>query len=240
MPRKISPQYNISSYQKKGNGGAVLIWILGAIMIGFGILILILWFTGDNSTGGISLNLFASKTPTATETITPSPTVPTSTPTNTPMPTDTLAPSMTPTPNGPQLYTVQEGDNCWDIAVKFGVDLNTLLGINGWTDCNIHSGDEITIPGPDTQLPTNTAIPLTSYKQGQQIEYKIELNDNIQAIAAKFNSTVDSIAKLNKIDDTAAPLRQGNTLMIEVNIVTPTPTSVPTSTIAAPTATKQK
>ena len=35
-------------------------------------------------------------------------------------PTETVTPSPTisPTPEGPQMYTVEEGDNCWDVAVN--------------------------------------------------------------------------------------------------------------------------
>jgi len=131
------------------------------------------------------------------------------------------------------MYTVEEGDNCWDVAVnKFKVGIDVFLAINGFTmdNCNLTPGQEVIIPGPNTKLPTETPIALDQYTAGQQIEYKVQLNDSLRDIASKFNSTIESIIKLNKIEDENAPLTAGSTIIIAVNIVTPTPTSVPTYT----------
>ena len=231
MARKNSPQYVIHSYQKKRRVLPYIIWAIAAIILGLGILLLVLWIKGD---GNFSLGgLFASATPTSTETFTPSPTVPTSTPTMTPTETVTPSPTISPTPEGPQMYTVEEGDNCWDVAVnKFKVGIDVFLAINGFTmdNCNLTPGQEVIIPGPNTKLPTETPIALDQYTAGQQIEYKVQLNDSLRDIASKFNSTIESIIKLNKIEDENAPLTAGSTIIIAVNIVTPTPTSVPTYT----------
>jgi len=97
-------------------------------------------------------------------------------------------------------------------------------------NCNLTPGQEVIIPGPNTKLPTETPIALDQYTSGQQIEYKVQLNDSLRDIASKFNSTIESIIKLNKIEDENAPLTAGSTIIIAVNIVTPTPTSVPTYT----------
>lgn len=229
MARKNSPQYVISSYQKKSKVLPFLIWGIAAIIFGAGILILIFWFGGDN---GISIsNLFASKTPTPTETFTPTPTVPTSTPTVTPFPTDTLIPTNTATPEGPQMYTVKEGDNCWSIAVdQFGVSFDVFMAINNLTECSIRAGDDVIIPGNDTQLPTETPFPLDQYTSGQQIEYTVQLNDSYNEIAQKFNTSLESLKKLNNIEDIYAFPNYNTVLVVAVNIVTPTPTAVPTFT----------
>ena len=236
MAKKNSPQYVINSYQKKQRVLPYVIWIIAAIIFGIGILLLVFWFRGGD---GFSLTgLFASSTPTATETFTPTPTVPTSTPTITPTETITPSPTVSPTPEGPQMYTVEEGDNCWYVAVdKFGVGIDTFLAINGFTmnNCSLTPGQEVIIPGPNTELPTSTPIALDQYTRGQQIEYEVQLNDSLRDIASKFNSSMESIIDLNDITDENAPLRAGVTLFVAVNIVTPTPTPVPTFT-AVPTA----
>jgi LysM repeat protein len=231
MAKKSSPQYVINSYQRKQKVLPVVIWVIGAIIIALGILLIILWFSGNEGSplGG----LFASKTPTPTETLTPTPTVPTSTPTITPTITLTPTPTVSPTPEGPQLYTVEEGDNCWYVAVeKFGVGMDLFLAINGLTmnNCNLIPGQEVIIPGPNTKLPTNTPIALEQFTSGQKITYEIELNDSLREIASKFNSTIESIMKLNNMTDENAPLKAGTNILISVNIVTPTPTPVATST----------
>ena len=232
MARKNTPQYIINSYQKKQRALPFVIWSIAGIIFALGIIILVIWYTGDS---GFSLgNLFASDTPTPTETATATATVPTNTPTITPTETVSPSPTISPTPEGPQIYTVEEGDNCWYVAVeKFGVGIDVFLAINGFQmdNCNLTPGQEVIIPGPDTELPTETPIALEQYTAGQQIEYNVQLNDSLQDIASKFNTTIDSIAKLNKIEDTTVPLQAGTGLIIAVKIVTPTPTPVPTSTV---------
>ena len=225
MASKKSPQYVISSYQKKSHGGSIVLGVIAGIIFGVGILLLVLWFRGSGSV----LNIFASATPTATETFTPTPTVPTSTPT--PTETETPTPTLSPTPEGPQMYTVEEGDNCWSIAVdKFGVGIDLFMSINNMTECNISAGDQVIIPGADQELPTETPFPLDQYTSGQQIEYTVQIGESYQEIASKFNSTLDSIGKLNDIEDTTSFPSMGDVLLVAVNLVTPTPTAVPTYT----------
>ena len=164
--------------------------------------------------------------PTATSTKTPQPTT-----TNTLRPSATTAPSLTPTASGPFLYTVQEGDNCWSIIVEFGVPLDVFLIINNLPlSCPIEIGQELLIPAPDQEMPTATPIPLDQYTIGQQIEYTVEINDTYPEIASKFNTTLDSIQRLNDIEDITSFPTFGQTLIIAVNLVTPTPSPVPTYT----------
>ena len=129
------------------------------------------------------------------------------------------------------MYTVEEGDNCWSIAVdKFGVDFELFMMINNMTACNIGIGDQVVIPARDQEKPTMTPIPLDQYTVGQQIEYTVEMNDTYPAIAAKFNTTLDSMQKLNDIEDITLYPNFGDILTIAVNLVTPTPSPVPTYT----------
>ena len=231
MQRKNSPQYVINSYQKKSKIGPIILWGIAGIIFGAGIVLLVLWFTGGNG-GSFSIgSLFASATPTATETFTPTPTVPTSTPTMTPTETETPTPTLTPTPTGPQIYVVQEGDNCWSIITEFDVPLDLFLAINNLpASCPINIGDEVIIPAADQEMPTSTPIPLEQYTVGQQIEYEVQVNDSYNGIASKFNTTLDSIQRLNDIEDMTNFPTFGQTLIIAVNLVTPTPSPVPTYT----------
>lgn len=254
MARRNNPQYVIKSYKKKRKLLPFIIWGLAGIIFASGVLLIYFWFMGGNSSvnpepgisveatpgSGFSFNpirmisdLFASPTPTPTETPTMTPTVPTSTPTITPTETMTPTVTMTPTPEGPQMYTVEEGDNCWYIATeKFKVPMDVFLAINGFTmlNCSVSPGQEIIIPGPDTELPTETPIALSQYSAGQQIEYEVKLNDSLREIVSNFNSTFEEVIQLNKLEDENAVLRAGQVLLIPVNLVTPTPTPVPTFT----------
>lgn len=179
------------------------------------------------------MGLFASPTPTPTSTFTMTPTVPTSTPTLTATITLTPTATITPTPDGPQEYVVEEGDNCWYIATeKFKVPMDVFLAINGFTmqNCSVSPGQTIFIPGPDTKLPTETPISLSQYTAGQQIEYEVKLNDSLRDIVSRFNTTYEDIVRLNNLTDENETLRAGQILLIAVNLVTPTPTPVPTFT----------
>lgn len=204
-------------------GGAILLVVIGII-----ILVVVLSKPG-NALG----NLFATKTPTPTATYTPTATVPSPTPTVTP--TETLTPTATlsPTPSGPQEYEVKSGDTCWDIAVKYNVDLDTLLAINNFAagTCPITPGQKILIPAPGQELPTPTLQDISSLPRNTIIEYTVRKNDSLESIASLFNSTVEAIMaiKSNNITNKNS-IYLGMVLKIPVNLVTPTPTRQFTST----------
>jgi len=64
----------------------------------------------------------------------------------------------------------------------------------------------------------------------------VQPDDTLALIAAKFNSTVTSIMNLNKL--TSETIYMGQVLKVQVNLVTPTRTFAPTSTLAYPIVTK--
>ncbi|HEX2981852.1 MAG TPA: hypothetical protein VHO48_16450, partial [Anaerolineaceae bacterium] len=82
MSEKNSAQNIIQSYRKRQQMGPFLIGGLAVVLAIVGIIILVVWFTGQGQAGGLSL--FASKTPTPTSTNTPTPVTPTATVTMTP------------------------------------------------------------------------------------------------------------------------------------------------------------
>jgi LysM repeat protein len=228
MNRKDSPQSVIDSYRKRQQMAPYFMAGLAITLVVVGIIILVVWFTRSGQQIA-PVAMFATATSTATNTPTETPVPPTETSTSTP--TETMTPTITetPTPSGPFEYTVQEGDNCWDIAVKHEVDLEVLQALNGFvTGCPVNPGDKIMIPLPGMELPTETPIP--SDLRGQKIEYIVKTGDTIALIAVRFNSTADVIIKENKIKD-ANKIEVGQKLVIPVNIVTQTPTTVPTNTI---------
>ena len=56
------------------------------------------------------------------------------------------------------------------------------------------------------------------------------MNETYAGIASKFNSTLDSLQRLNDIEDVLNFPNYGDVLTIAVNLVTPTPSPVPTYT----------
>ena len=162
MSDKDNAQSVIDAYRKRQQAAkrAPLIIGIAAFFLVVGAALLIFWLVGDFKMPAISL--FATDTPTPTNTATPTntPTItptPTDTPTELPTPTDDL----TPTPSGPFIYEVQEGESLWVISERFGVDLLVLITVNNLDPNNpsIQVGQKLTIPGPDTALPTATDLP---------------------------------------------------------------------------------
>lgn len=238
MSGKNSPQSVIDSYRKRQKMMPYLTWGLAGLLVLMGIILIVLWVSGGSRP---QIALFSSPTPTATSTLTPSPVPPTATVTMTPTETETPTPTLTFTPSGPFEYTVQSSDTCFDLAVKYEVDLLVLLALNNFPagQCPIREGDKILIPAPNQTLPTETPLP-TGLPRGTRIEYVVKTGDTLDFIASLFNSTIDDIMQQNKLTDKNL-IPAGQTLIVRVNLVTPTPTRPPTLTPTAggqqPTAT---
>jgi spore germination protein len=128
---------------------------------------------------------------------------------------------------------VVQGDNLFDIAQRFKVDLYVLIAVNNLDPNNpiIDIGDKLTIPGPNTELPTETPLP-ENIRPGTKIEYFVKPGETLAIIAERFNSTIESIVEENNLDN-PNDIFAGQKLIVIVKLVTP----VPTVTAAPPTAT---
>lgn len=234
MSDKESPTNVIDGYRRRQQAAKKAPIILGiaAILLIVGAGVIIFWVLGSDVP---SLALFASETPTPTNTATVTPTSsPTATFTVTPTETPTPTITNTPTPSGPFLYEVVEGDSCYAIAVKFDVDILLLITINNLDpSCPIRPGDKLTIPGPDTELPTATPLP-ANLPRGYIIEYTVLPGDTVAIIATKFNSTVEAIIEENEIEN-ENDILAGQILRVPVNLVTPVPTNTPLEETLTPT-----
>jgi LysM repeat protein len=239
MSRQESPQEVIEAYrrrQKRSQRTPRLILAFAMILLIVGAALIIFWFTGAETPELDIASVFASETPTPTETFTPTPIPPTLTPSLTPTeppPTVTPEPSATPTQSGPVIYVVEEGDNFYAIAEKFDIDILVLLEANRErleldpANPIIKVGDEILVPPPGTELPTPTLLP-DNLPPGTPIEYVVQPGDSLGIIAQNFNTTTDDIVKRNEeLEENPNALYVGQVLTIRVNLVTPVPTAIP-------------
>lgn len=234
-PNKPSTSNVIQSYRKRRmQRGPYLLY--GAIaLVVIGLILLVVWLMGPNQPLGA---MFATETPTATVTFTPTST---NTPTMTATVTETATITLTPTPSESFDYVIQEGDTLPALAERFNLGPDGVLLILDYNPRIIteqggiyYVGDTLTIPPPGTLRATATPIP-PDLPRGTRLQYSVLPGDSIAAIAAKFNSRVDDIVTLNKLEDANA-LLVGQILQIPVNLITPTPTLPPTSTPVTPTA----
>ena len=97
------------------------------------------------------------------------------------------------TDGGYFIYIVARGDSLKGLATRFGVTVNSLLAWN--TDIKnanlIYEGQRLTV-WVTAPIPPPTTPPPAS---GQT--YYVQKGDTLRKIAAKFNTTVDAILKVN-------------------------------------------
>lgn len=246
MAKRSNPQNVIDSYKRRQRMTPYVIGGLAGLLVIAGVVILFLALRP----GGLAPEPTATPTeipPTMTSAPTATQVPPTATQTATITATPTA--TITSTPTGPFEYKVLENDNCWDIAAKFKVDLNTLLALNSFPagQCPISPGQTILIPAPGQTLPTATPVDVSKLPVGTLFEYIVQPNDTLRGIALQFNSTQAAIQTQNKLTDPNL-LVVGQKLVIPVNIATPVPTTTntplpktstpgPTSTATQPAAT---
>jgi len=98
--------------------------------------------------------------------------------------------------NGYDTYIVARGDTLKSLANRFGTSVDTLLSLNkSVTNVNlIYEGQRLVVPSgrgvPGTPPPTNPP------PANGQIYYA-QSGDTLRKIAAKFNTSVDAILKVN-------------------------------------------
>lgn len=86
-------------------------------------------------------------------------------------------------------YTIKFGDTLSEIATKYNTTYQYLAKINNIADPNkINAGAVI-------------KVPVTAVKKKEYINYTIKRGDTLSDIAAKYNTTVDTLVKLNNIKD---------------------------------------
>lgn len=91
-----------------------------------------------------------------------------------------------------QTYIVRPGDTLFRIAVRFGTTTAALAELNGITNRSlIFSGQELRIPGEETELPPET--PTTTYT--------VRPGDTLYRIAVRFGTTISVLSELNNLSN---------------------------------------
>jgi LysM repeat protein len=218
----------IQSYRRRRERMVPILLIgLAVVLVVVGVFLIVVWLTGDSAP--VILGSRDTDTPTESPTETPKP--PTATPTITLTPT----PSHTPTPEWPKTHIVELNDTLSSIANDLGVSVELIIAYNDIADPNnVPIGTELTIPEPESELPTPTPLP-DDLTTGDKIQYVVKGGDNLETIAAEFNTTADEIAEENEIEDQNT-LWAGTILTITIG---PTPTPTPSPGPGTPSATPE-
>ena len=103
------------------------------------------------------------------------------------IPTGTIQPTPTPTPpnNNYITYTVKSGDSLYKIANNYNTTVNSIKELNNLKSNNLSIGQQLKIPSSSND---------TSYTT-----YTVKKGDSLWLIANNFNTTVDSIKRLNNL-----------------------------------------
>lgn len=103
------------------------------------------------------------------------------------------------TPEGvAETYIVKKGDSLYKIAAKYGVTVNELKKINNLSSNLLNIGQVLKIPGK--------TIDEGSTPSGET--YVVQKGDSLYSIAKKFDTTVDSLKKLNNLNSTLIDIGQ--------------------------------
>jgi LysM repeat protein len=123
-------------------------------------------------------------------------------------------------------YTVQPGDSLTSVAARFGITRQALAAANGISPSSyLYVGQVLTIPGqgqpeppvskptstpqppapPPTAVPTTTPQPVqapSEAEKGKPVKYTVQPGDSLSRIAARFNTTVANLQRLNNLSNT--------------------------------------
>lgn len=103
-------------------------------------------------------------------------------------------------PSGP-VYIIQEGDNLWDIARRFGIPLDDLRDYN-----NIADGDQIS-PGAELVIPGLEGV------EGILVTATVPYGESLRSLGRRYQVPEDALAQLNRVTS-PYELYSGATLII--------------------------
>lgn len=137
-----------------------------------------------------------------------------------------------PTPTPPATHRVREGESLWTIAVTYGIDLATILWLNGLPqEAVVHPGNEVVVRLLPGQTPPPTPTP--------QIAHIVKSGDTAWGIALLYGLSLEQLMAFNHMQPDAM-LQVGQELIVRpppaTEIPTPIATLTPTETIATPEA----
>ena len=137
----------INSYRKRRLQRGPLLMYGAIALVVIGVILLLVWLTRPNQPLGV---LFATDTPTATLTFTPTNTsFPSETPTITPTGTATI----TSTPSEPFDYIIQEGDSLDAIAQRFNLGEDGILLILDENPKIVNDNNGVIFVGETIRIP---------------------------------------------------------------------------------------
>lgn len=99
-------------------------------------------------------------------------------------------------PAGSDYYTVVKGDSLWSIANEYGLTVDELKSLNNLTSNVIKVGDTLKVKQTEEKLPEDYLI------------YTVVKGDSLWSVANKYNTTVDTLMKINNLSGSGLQINQ--------------------------------
>ncbi len=93
-------------------------------------------------------------------------------------------------------YTVQKGDSLWKIANKYGITVDELKNLNNLKSNTIMVGQTLKVKKEEEK-------PVEDY-----LIYTVKSGDSLSKIASKYDTTVDTLMKVNNLKGTLLTINQ--------------------------------
>lgn len=93
-------------------------------------------------------------------------------------------------------YTVKKGDTLWGIATNYGLTVSKLKEFNNLSNNNLIVGQTLKISSNEEILPEDYLI------------YKVKKGDSLWNIANEYNTTVDTLIKINNLENDNLTINQ--------------------------------
>ena len=121
----------------------------------------------------------------------------------------------------PRHYTVQSGDNFWDLSRKFGVSMRSLAKWNGMatTDLLFPGRELLIFSSGNTVSETLAVSALPRANQViRKVNYRVRRGESLSRIANKFNLSVDSLRKWNRKVTSQKYIQPGDRITLYVDV----------------------
>ena len=112
-------------------------------------------------------------------------------------------------------YTVAKGDTLYSIANKFGTTVDNIKSLNDLNNNNLTVGMKLIIDDRKNVSSVLECFGQSNYENNNYINYTVVKNDNLYDIARKYDTSVETIKRLNNL--TTNNLSIGQILKIPKN-----------------------
>lgn len=99
-------------------------------------------------------------------------------------------------PLGSDYYIVKKGDSLWSIANKYGITVKELKEINKLTSNTLKVGQTLKLTKNNEMIPEDYLV------------YKVKKGDSLWDIAKEYNTTVDTLKKINNLSNDKLTINQ--------------------------------